>query len=195
MQKVCSICNKNVQKNVQSICRICTSLCIGILRIYMHSPLCWWCSKIPCKCMSYVLDTCTQRCMRGLGGGGRWGLWSPASNKAHWHGKSGIRQGDICCSAVMCSTWWQTLWIEECHVLGENAGAATQDVPSYRGILKRLWPADWCHNTWLSAGGRVKNACGSQSALKPAPNHKVHTARTGECKGGVMTCSIQGRIG
>ena len=70
------------------------------------------------------------------------------SNKAL--GKSGIRRGDICCSAVMCHTWRQTLWIEECQALGKNAGAATQDVPSYRGILKPLWPADWCHNTWSS---------------------------------------------
>ena len=37
MQKICSICNKNMQQ----ICRICISLCICIFCIYMHSPLCW----------------------------------------------------------------------------------------------------------------------------------------------------------
>ena len=28
-------------QNMQSTCRICISLCIGIFCIYMHSPLCW----------------------------------------------------------------------------------------------------------------------------------------------------------
>ena len=37
MQKICSICNKNMQKNMQSKCRICISLCMGIF-CYICTP-------------------------------------------------------------------------------------------------------------------------------------------------------------
>ena len=68
MQKICSICNKNMQKYMQLIFRICISLCISIFCIYMHSPLCW-CTKAP-GVISYICAyvicyiTCVEYCVR-----------------------------------------------------------------------------------------------------------------------------------
>ena len=40
-KKYAQICQKKNANNMQTIYRICISLCIGIFCIYMHFPLCW----------------------------------------------------------------------------------------------------------------------------------------------------------